>query len=231
MDELCFSTLASHFLHGGWLYLVVLFQMSLATCSCNFQQQQPKAALREILWSELGAAAAAWTWSTLGGHSLHILLNIWEKRIFFHMLWNDGNVLNIFELISRYIVLSIRMKWTLRIWSTDMREFHNSQQTNVKHSSQVTRQAEIRTRSCEKKTDDLDHIVDIRHRQQQDPATTRSTSDGSRHAAMIIRVKEKNRGWIMNRYLRRLANSLGSTVPGRSRNVDRIYNTSIALLT
>jgi hypothetical protein len=175
MDELCFSTLASHFLHGGWLYLVVLFQMSLATCSCNFQQQQPKAALREILWSEL-AAAAAWTWSTLGAHSLDIFLNIWDKRIFFHVLWNDGNVLNIFELISRYIVLSIRMKWTLRIWSTDMREFHNSQQTNVKHSSQVTRQAEIRTRSCEKKTDDLDDLVDMRHRQQQDPATTRTNN-------------------------------------------------------
>jgi hypothetical protein len=95
----------------------------------------------------------------------------------------------------------------------------------------VTRQAEIRTRSCEKKTDDLDHIVDMRHRQQQDPATTRSASVGSRHAGMITRVKEKIRGWIMHGYLSRLANSLGSTVPGRSRNVDRIYNTSIALLT
>jgi hypothetical protein len=75
-----------------------------------------------------------------------------------------------------------------------MREFHNSQQTNVKHSSQVTVQAEIRTRSCEKKTHDLDHIVDMRHRQQQQEPTTRSASDGSRHADMITRMKEKIRG-------------------------------------
>jgi hypothetical protein len=69
----------------------------------------------------------------------------------------------------------------------------------------------------------------MRHRQQQQEPTTRSESDGSRHAGMITRVKEKIRGWIMHGYLSRLANSLGSTVPGRSRNVDRIYNTSILI--